>query len=306
MLAYIVKRFFQTLLALFILSIIIFLLAHLTGDPLHLILPPYALPEDYERVRIQLGLDKPLYVQYAKFIGNAIQGDFGVSFRTKEPIMDLMMERLPNSLSLAGAAMVVIFLFAVPLGILAAVKKGTWIDTLSKVIAVLGQSVPAFWVGILFIEFFSVRLRLLPTSGMGGPEHYILPAVTLGLWTLAGVMRLLRSSMLEVLDSDFVRLAYSKGASASRVIWKHTLRNALIPVVTFGGVYFAVIITMSIVVEVVFTWPGVGRLVYDAILFRDYPMIQAVVLMFSVIVMMVNLGVDILYGFIDPRIRYGK
>jgi len=189
---------------------------------------------------------------------------------------------------------------------LAAVKKGTWIDTTSKVIAVLGQSVPAFWVGIIFIEFFSVRLGLLPTSGMGGPSNYILPAVTLGLWTLAGVMRLLRSSMLEVLDSDFVRLAYSKGASASRVIWKHTLRNALIPVVTFSGLYFAVIITMSIVVEVVFTWPGVGRLVYDAILFRDYPMIQAVVLMFSVIVMVVNLGVDILYGFIDPRIRYGK
>lgn len=305
MLAFIVKRLFQSLLALFILSIIIFLLAHMTGDPLHLILPPYALPEDYERVRIQLGLDKPLYVQYGIFISNAVQGDFGTSFRSREPIIDLIMERLPNSLSLAGAAMVVILLLAIPLGILAAVNKGTAIDTTSKVIAVLGQSVPAFWVGIILIEIFAVRLGFFPTSGIRGPTSYVLPAVTLGLWTLAGVMRLLRSSMLEVLDSDFVRLAYSKGASASRVIWKHTLRNALIPVVTFSGLYFAVLITMSIVVEVVFTWPGIGRMAYDAILFRDYPMIQAVVLIIAVIVMLVNLGVDILYGFIDPRIRYG-
>ncbi len=306
MLQYIIRRFFQTLLALFVLSIIIFLMAHMTGDPLHLMLPAYAIPEDYERVRVLLGLDKPLYVQYAKFIGNAIQGDFGNSFRTQEPIMGLILERLPNSMSLAAAAMAIVFLTAIPLGILAAVKKGTPIDTTSKVIALLGQAVPAFWTGIIFIEVFAVRLGVVPTSGMGSPSHYILPSVTLGLWVLAGVMRLLRSSMLEVLDSDFVRLAYSKGASASRVIWKHALRNALIPVVTFSGVYFAVLITMAIVVEVVFTWPGVGRLVYDAILFRDYPMIQAVVLSIAVIVMVVNLGVDVLYSYIDPRIRYGQ
>lgn len=305
MLAYMVQRLLQLLLALFILSIIIFLLAHLTGDPLQLILPPYATAEDYERVRISLGLDKPLYIQYARFIGNAVQGNLGMSFRTKEPIMELVMERLPNSLSLAAAAMAIVLLFAIPLGILAAVKEGTPIETTCKVIAVLGQSVPAFWVGIVFIEIFAVRLGVLPTSGMGGLSHYILPAFTLGLWTLAGVMRLLRSSMLEVLDSDFVRLAYSKGASGNRVILKHTLRNALIPVVTFSGLYFAVLITMSIVVEVVFTWPGIGRLVYDAILFRDFPMIQGVVLIIAVIVMVVNLGVDMLYFYIDPRIRYG-
>jgi len=288
------------------LSIIIFLLAHLTGDPVELILPPYASPEDYERVRVSLGLDKPLYIQYGRFISNAIQGDFGMSFRSKEPIMELIMERLPNSVSLAAAAMAIAILFAFPLGILAAVKRGTPIDTTCKVIAVLGQSVPAFWMGIIAVEIFAVRLGLLPTSGIRGPTSYILPAFTLSLWPLAGVMRLLRSSTLEVLDSDFIRLAYSKGASASRVIWKHTLRNALLPVVTFSGLYVAILITMAIVVEVVFSWPGIGRLVYDAILFRDFPMIQAVVLMIAVIVMVVNLGVDVLYCYIDPRIKYGQ
>jgi peptide/nickel transport system permease protein len=303
LLVYIAKRVLQAVGALFVLSVIIFLLAHLTGDPLHMMLPPYATPEDYERVRTALGLDKPLYIQYAYFMQNAIQGDFGLSFRTREPILGLMMDRLPNSLSLAGAAMLVVFIFAMPLGVLAAVKRGTLIDATAKVVALLGQSLPPFWIAIVFVEIFAVRLNLLPTSGMAGPSTYILPAVTLGMWTMAGVMRLLRSSMLEVLDSDFVRLAYSKGASPTIVIWKHTLRNALIPVVTFSGLYFAVLVTMSIVVEVVFSWPGIGRLVYEAILFRDYPLIQSVVLLIAVIVMVINLGVDVLYSVIDPRIR---
>jgi peptide/nickel transport system permease protein len=297
---YIVMRFLQSLLALIILSVLIFVLARATGDPLHLILPMQASEEDYANARRLLGLDQPWPVQYWLFISKAVRGDFGISLRARKPVKELLFERLPNSIKLAGFSLVVAF----PLGVVSAVKKGTKVDSIANIIAVLGQSLPAFWVGILLIEVVAGRWQILPAGGTGGLTHYILPGFTLGWFVVAGIMRLLRSSMLDVLDSEFVKLARVKGVAERWVIWKHALRNALIPVVTFGAIYFAIIVTTAIVVEAVFAWPGMGRLTYEAITSRDFPVIQAVVLTTAVIVIAVNLGVDILYAYLDPRIRF--
>ncbi|HYY15493.1 MAG TPA: ABC transporter permease [Gammaproteobacteria bacterium] len=301
---YIVRRFLQSLLALIILSVVVFLLARATGDPLHLILPMQASEEDYANARRVLGLDQPLPVQYWIFISKAVQGDFGISLRARRPVKELLFERLPNSVKLAAFSLAVSLVTALPLGIVSAVKKGTAIDTAANVIAVLGQSLPAFWVGILLIEVVAGRWQILPAGGTGGISHYILPGFTLGWFVVAGIMRLLRSSMLDVLDSEFVKMARIKGVAERWVVWKHALRNALIPVVTFGAIYFAILVTTAIVVETVFAWPGMGRLTYEAITSRDFPVIQAVVLTTAVIVIAVNLGVDILYAYLDPRIRY--
>jgi peptide/nickel transport system permease protein len=302
---YIVVRFLQSLLALFFLSVVIFCLARATGDPLHLILPMQATPEDFANARQVLGLDRPLPYQYWVFISKAVRGDFGMSIRARKPVAELLAERLPNSAKLAGFAMAVSLLFAFPLGVISAVYKGTRVDTAAKVMAVLGQSLPAFWVGIVLIEVVAGRWQILPAGGTGGLTHYVLPGFTLGWFVVAGIMRLLRSSMLDVLDSEFVKMARLKGVRERWVIWKHALRNALIPVATFGAIYFSILVTTAIVVETVFAWPGMGRLTYEAITSRDFPVIQAVVLTTALIVIVVNLGVDILYAYLDPRIRYG-
>jgi peptide/nickel transport system permease protein len=302
---YILMRFLQSLLALVVLSVVIFALARATGDPLHLILPMQASEEDYANARRLLGLDKPLPLQYWIFISRAVQGDFGLSLRARKPVKELLFERLLNSVKLAAFSLAVSLLVAFPLGVISAVKKGTRVDKAANVIAVLGQSLPAFWVGILLIEVVAGRWQLLPAGGTGGMAHYILPGFTLGWFVVAGMARLLRSSMLDVLDSEFVKLARIKGVAERWVVWKHALRNALIPVVTFGALYFAILVTTAIVVETVFAWPGMGRLTYEAITSRDFPVIQAVVLTTAVIVIAVNLAVDILYAYLDPRIRYG-
>jgi peptide/nickel transport system permease protein len=302
---YILVRFWQSFLALLLLSMVIFLLARSTGDPLHLLLPMQATPEDYANARRVLGLDKPLPYQYWVFISHAVRGDFGMSIRAHKPVAELLAERLPNSAKLAGFALLVSLLIAFPLGVVSAVYKGSRIDTVAKVIAVSGQSLPAFWVGIVLIEVVAGRWQLLPAGGTGGLAHYLLPGFTLGWFVVAGIMRLLRSSMLDVLDSEFVKMARLKGVQERWVIWKHALRNALIPVATFGAIYFAILVTTAIVVETVFAWPGMGRLTYEAITSRDFPVIQAVVLTTALIVIVVNLGVDILYAYLDPRIRYG-
>jgi peptide/nickel transport system permease protein len=301
---YIVVRLLQSLLALLILSALIFLLARATGDPLMLILPMQASEEDYANARRLLGLDRPLPIQYWLFLSRALQGDFGMSLRARRPVRELLGERLPNSVKLASFALAVSLAVAFPLGIVSAVKKGTRLDKAANVIAVLGQSLPAFWVGILLIEVVAGRWQLLPAGGTGGISHYILPGFTMGWFVVAGIMRLLRSSMLDVLDSEFVKLARVKGVPERWVIWKHALRNALIPVITFGAIYFAILVTTAIVVETVFAWPGMGRLTYEAITSRDFPVIQAVVLTTAVLVIVVNLLVDILYAYLDPRIRY--
>ncbi len=293
-------------MALAILSVVVFILARATGDPLHLILPMSATPEDYAEARRYLGLDRPYVEQYLSFVGRALTGDFGMSLRARRPVSELIRERLPNSLSLAAFAMGVSLAIAFPLGVLAAVKKGTGLDRTAQVIAVLGQSLPTFWVAIVLVEFVAGRLQWLPAAGNDGFSSYVLPGFTLGWFVVAGMMRLLRSAMLEVLDSEYVKLARVKGVVEAKVVWIHALKNALIPVVTFAGIYFAILVTTAIVVETVFAWPGLGRLAYEGISSRDFPVIQAVVLTTAVIVGVVNLGVDCLYAIIDPRIRHAR
>jgi peptide/nickel transport system permease protein len=265
-----------------------------------------ATAEDYANARQYLGLDRSYLEQYLSFVGRAVTGDFGTSIRARRPVSELIRERLPNSLRLAAFAMAVSLAMAFPLGVMAAVKKGTSLDRTAQVVSVLGQSLPTFWVAIVLVEFVAGRLQWLPAGGAGGLTSYILPGFTLGWFVVAGLMRLLRSGMLEVLDSEYVKLARVKGVGERRVVWLHALKNALIPVVTFAGIYFAILLTTAIVVETVFAWPGLGRLAYDGITSRDFPVIQAVVLTAAAIVALVNLGVDCLYALLDPRIRYAR
>lgn len=302
---FLITRIVQSAATLLLLSIAVFVLARATGDPLSLVLPLAATEEDYANARRYLGLDQPLTTQYVKFMANAVTGDFGMSIRARRPVSDLLRDRFPNSLKLAGFSMLAAIVFAVPLGVLAAVYKDTRVDRAVRIVATLGQALPTFWVGIVLIEVVAGRLQWLPAGGTGDLWHYVLPGFTLGWFVMAGMLRLLRSSLLEVLDSEFVRTARAKGAGEGAVVWRHALKNALIPVVTFVGVYFSILVTTAIVVETVFAWPGMGRLAYDAITARDFPVIQAVVLVTAVVVVSVNLLVDVLYVYIDPRIRYG-
>ena len=301
---YILRRSFQSIIALILLSMIVFGVVRLTGDPTYLLIDEQNTEEQRLEIRKALGLDRHVVIQYGIFVGNFLQGDFGRSVRGRTPVRDQIADRLMPSVKLAGAAIVFILITAVPLGVIAAVKKGTIVDSGAKLIAVLGQSLPSFWLGIILIEIFAVQLDLLPTQGMGGISHYILPAFTLSLFLIAGVMRLLRSSMLDVLDSEYIKLARIKGLSETRVVWKHAVRNSLIAVVTFGGTYIAALITLAILVEVVFAWPGLGRLVFNGIVNRDFPLVQSLVILTGALVISVNLLVDILYAYLDPRVRF--
>ena len=300
---YIIRRAGEAALALFVLSIIIFLMVRLTGDPALLMLPPDAGIEALEALQRAMGADKPLVVQYGLFINDYAHGSFGDSLRSKTPVSELISDRLPNSIKLIGAAFVIVILISLPLGVLSAVYKGTWIDTLCTGIAVLGQAIPVFWLGMLLIQLFTVKLGWLPSSGMGGLTNYIMPAFSLGFFTVAAITRLLRSSLLEAMDSEYIKLARIKGLTEFKVIWKHALRNSLISVVTLGGIYIAILITLGILVEVVFAWPGMGRLLFQGIVFRDFPVVQAVVMISAAIVITTSLMVDIAYAYLDPRIR---
>jgi peptide/nickel transport system permease protein len=305
-LRFVAVRLVQSLVALALLSIVVFVLARATGDPLSMVLPMSATEEDYANARAYLGLDRPYVEQYLSFIGRAILGDFGTSIRARKPVSELIQERLPNSLKLAAFAMSVSVAMAFPLGIMAAVKKGRAVDRIAQIVSVLGQSLPTFWLAIVLVEFVAGRWQWLPAGGITGFTSYVLPGFTLGWFVVAGMMRLLRSGMLEVLDSEYVKLARVKGVVEARVVWVHALKNALIPVVTFAGIYFSILVTTAIVVETVFAWPGLGRLAYEGISGRDFPVIQAVVLVTAAIVAVVNLGVDCLYAIIDPRIRHAQ
>ena len=296
----------QSLVALAILSIVVFILARATGDPLSMVLPMGATEEDYANARAYLGLDRPYVEQYLSFVGRAVTGDFGTSIRARRQVRELLRERLPNSFKLATFAMGVSIAMAFPLGVMAAVKKDTIVDRAAQVVSILGQSLPTFWLAIVLVEFIAGRLQWLPAVGDETFASYVLPGFTLGWFVVAGMMRLLRSGMLEVLDSEYVKLARVKGVIEPRVVWLHALKNALIPVVTFAGIYFSILVTTAIVVETVFAWPGLGRLAYEGITGRDFPVIQAVVLVTAAIVAVVNLGVDCLYAVIDPRIRVAR
>ena len=301
---YILRRVVQSVALLFVLALIIFALARVSGNPADLLLREDATQEDRAHLLRVLGLDRPVHEQLYLFLAGALRGDLGESIRYRKPAVEVFFERLPNTLKLLPLAMVGALGIAIPLGVLAAVYRGTFVDRASGAIAVLGLATPSFWLGIVLIYIFSIKLGVLPSSRMGGPSHYVLPAITPGLFLVAGMMRLVRSSLLEVMGSEFVKLARIKGLSQTVVIWKHCLSNALIPVTTLFGVYFALLITGAIVTETVFAWPGVGRLTYEAVIFRDYPMLQAVILLKAIIVLGVNLSVDILYAYLDPRVRY--
>jgi peptide/nickel transport system permease protein len=268
-------------------------------------LPIEAEQEDYDRLTKYWGLDRPVHEQYVVFVKKALQGDFGQSLKYQgQSAMGLVVERLPATLELAGFALLISAILAVPIGVLAAVSKDTGWDAGAKVIALLGQSLPAFWLGIVLMWIFAVWLDWLPSSGRGGLKHMILPAITLGWFQVAAIMRLVRSSMLEVLDSEFVKLTRVKGIPEWKVVWKHCLRNASIAPLTFFAIIAGVLLTGSVVTETVFTWPGVGLLVVDAVRSRDFQVVQAVVIVFAVIFILCNLLVDILYAYLDPRIRY--
>lgn len=303
MLRFIATRLVQSLVALAIVSVVVFVLARATGDPLYLILPMSASQEDFDNARRYLGLDRPYVEQYLSFVGRAVTGDFGISLRARRPVGELIRERLPNSLKLAAFAMGVSLAMAFPLGIMAAVRKGTGVDRAAQIVSVLGQSLPTFWVAIILVEFVAGRWQWLPAGGISGFSSYILPGFTLGWFVVAGLMRLLRSGMLEVLDSEYVKLARVKGVSERRVIWMHALRNALIPVVTLVGLQFGYLLGGAIVIEEIFSLPGMGRLVLRSIAQRDFPLVQGVLLLAGTGVVLLNLCVDMLYLALDPRLR---
>jgi peptide/nickel transport system permease protein len=301
---YIVQRLLQGILLLILVAAIVFFLGRLTGNPADLMLPEDATPEDREALIQTLGLNRPYHEQFYIFFVNALRGDLGMSIRYREPAAQIFFNRLPNTLKLLPCTMILAIGVSIPLGILAALYRGTMLDKLAGSVAVFGIATPSFWLGIVLIYVFSVHLGWLPSARMGGFAHYVLPTITLGTFLVAGFMRLVRSSMLEVLDSEFVKLARLKGLSEFVVVMKHCLRNALIPVLTLFGVFLATLVTGAIVTETVFAWPGVGRLTFEAVLFRDYPLLQAVVILDAVLVLFVTLVVDILYAYVDPRIRY--
>jgi peptide/nickel transport system permease protein len=301
---FIVKRLGLALISLFLLSLTIFLLMRVTGDPAVLLAEPGASQADLDAIRKQFGLDQPLYVQYVSFIMHLVRGDFGQSFYYRTDVFELYMSRLPASLLLASAAMTFSLVVGIPTGIVAAVRVNQWWDSIGKVFALLGLSMPSFWVGLVMILFFSVYLGWLPSSGSGTVFHLIMPAIALGWVFAASHMRLTRSSMLEVLGSEYVKLARLKGLPEALVISKHAFKNALIPVLTLAGINLVIMVNVAVVVETVFAWPGVGRLLYEGIAFRDFPVVQATVLLGGVMIVVVNLLVDILYAVIDPRIRY--
>jgi ABC-type dipeptide/oligopeptide/nickel transport system permease component len=304
MLQYLFKRLWHTIYVIIGISVISFFFIHLSGDPVMLMLPADASHQEIEDLREQLGFNDPIYVQYLRFAWQALRGEFGESMYYKVPAMQLILERLPASLELALAAMLIALVVAVPIGIISAVRRGSLLDMGSMLGALFGLSMPHFWLGIMMILIFSVKLGWLPTSGRGTLAHLIMPSLALGLSLMAMFARLTRSVMLEVLSLDYIRTARSKGLKERIVIAKHAFKNALIPLVTVAGMQFGFLLGGTVIIETVFAWPGVGRLVVQAIFNRDYPLVQAIVLVLAVIFVAVNFIVDMLYMYLDPQISY--
>ena len=303
---FIVRRVLYSIVTLLILSATIFLIVRLTGDPVTLMAEASARPEDLERIRHQWGLDRSWPVQYATFLQNAFRGELGKSFNYRLPVSELYFQRLPNSLTLGLVATLISLLIGVPAGILSAVKVNTWWDSVAKAVALLGLSIPGFWLGLVLILVFSVWLRWLPTSGAGDWRHVVMPALALGWYFAASMLRLTRSSMLEVLSSDYVKFARLKGLHEQVVLWKHGLKNALLPVITFAVLLFVQFLGGAVVTETVFAWPGLGRLILESVTTRDYPIVQAGVLVLSGMYLVGNLFVDVLYSYLNPRIRHQR
>ena len=302
---YVVVRLFQAFLSLIAVTIIVFLLGRLTGNPLDVLLPLEAEEADYIRVEKVWGLDKPITTQYLIFMKNAARGNFGESIKWRgNSAMGLVIDRLPATAILALVSLAVATLIAIPIGVFSAVRRGTVFDFGGKTIALFGQSLPPFWLGIVLMWIFAVELDWLPTSGKEDVKSIILPAIAIGWAQVAALMRLVRSSMLDVLESEYVKLARIKGVTENKVIWKHCLRNAGIAPLTYFGLILAGLMVGSVSMEAVFSWPGVGLLAIDAVKARDFQVLQAVVIVFSGIYIAANLAVDIAYAYLDPRIRY--
>lgn len=298
-------RFLQALVSLFAITLIVFGLTHLTGSPVDALLPDDASAEQIETLIRHWGLDRPLHEQYFAFLGNAIQGDFGASLKWRGySAMEVVLQRLPATLKLGGLSVVLSVAVAIPLGVVAAMYRGTLIDKSANVVALLGQSLPQFWLGIMLIWIFAVGLGWFPTSGQGGLKHMILPAIAMASFQIAALARLTRSAMLDALRSEYIKLARLKGVSEFKIVWKHALRNAAIAPLTYFGLLAGSLLTGSVVIESVFSWPGTGLLSIEAIRGRDYPVVQAVVILFAVVFLLINYVVDALYALVDPRIRH--
>ncbi len=301
---FLVRRAIAAALTILLVTVVVFVLARLQGDPRTLYVEEDMPPEVYEAMGRALGLDKPIYVQYAIFLGRLARGDLGKSIHQRRPVLKVIAEKLPATAQLALGGFLFSLLVGVPLGVLSAVKRGTAWDYMGRTFAVLGHSLPSFWVAIMAILIFAVYLRWLPTSRAGGIDHFILPSIALGWAAAGGQLRLVRSSMLDVLESEFIKLARAKGVSSTRVIWKHALRNALLAPLTFAGLTLAALITGAIVTETVFAWPGLGLLAYQAVQSSDYAILQGVMVVVTLFYILTSLIVDILYAYADPRIRY--
>jgi ABC-type dipeptide/oligopeptide/nickel transport system permease component len=302
---YVARRLAQALIVLLGISIVVFVILHLTGDPTLLMLPPDVSAEEVARFRRAMGFDDPLPVQYWRFLRGVLQGDFGTSLRHDEPALGLVFERMPATLELTAVGLGIALLLAIPAGIVSALFRNSALDYVSTVVALTGQAMPTFWLGIMLILVFAVGFQVLPSSGRGGLANLILPAVTVGLFTAARTMRLTRSALLEVLGQDYVRTARAKGVAERGVVWKHALRNASIPIITIVGLELGTLLGGAVITETIFAWPGVGRLSVQAIYNRDYPLVQASVFVLASIFVLVNLAVDLVYTYLDPRIRLG-
>ena len=301
---FILSRLVQAVVTLLVVSLFIFLLVRLTGDPKQVLLPIEATIEQYEQLERELGLDDPLPQQYIRWVGKMLTGDFGTSSSRQLPVSQLLRERFPNTMLLAGAGFFLAIAIGLPLGVLSAAYRGRATDVSARVFAILGQSMPSFWLGIMLLMLFPVRLGVLPAGGNSGWTSIILPAITLGWFSTASLLRLTRSTMMETLSSDYVKLARIKGLSERKVIWKHAFKNAALPVLTLASLLLFGLVTGTIIAETVFAWPGMGSLVLSAVVNRDFVVVQALVLVISAMYIFGNLTVDILYAFLNPRIRY--
>jgi peptide/nickel transport system permease protein len=300
---YLVKRVALAVLSILGVLVVVFLLIRVSGDPTLLLASPDARAEDIQQMRASLGLDRPLHVQFFYYLRDAARFDFGESFHWREPAVTLVLSRFPATLKVAAAAFLISLLIGIPIGTYAALKRGRLSDTLARSFALAGQAMPTFWLGIVLILLFSVKLRWLPTSGTGGIAYIVLPAITLGWFSTAASARLLRSSLLDVLSQDYIVVAYSKGLTRTTVIVRHALRNAWIPLITLLGKEIATLLSGSALVETVFAIPGVGQLAVQAVFARDYPVVQTIVIFTSLMLVTANLLVDLAYGLLDPRIR---
>ena len=302
---YLRRRIFHSLITLFGISVFVFVLLRVVpGDPAQLLLPEGSLKAEIEEMRHLMGLDEPIYVQYAVFVRDAVSGHFGESFQFQVPASEVLMERLPATLKLTASAAALMIIVSIPLGILAAVNRGSILDLVTTLFATLGQSIPNFWLGIMAILIFSLTLYWLPVTGMSSWKNYILPTITLGAPNIALITRLTRSSMLEVLQKDYVRTAYAKGLKEWIVVCYHAFKNASLPIVTVLGLLVGTFIGGAVITETIFDWPGIGQLVVQSIERRDFPILQAVLLMSALAFVMINLLLDLLYKFLDPRIEY--